>query len=68
MKAIVILTITLLILTSCRKEFECHCFGPLGDYKVYYIKGNRYQASKKCKEYTEEEHRLKGNDVGCTTK
>ena len=68
MKIIVLLSLTILILTSCRKEFECRCTGPLGVYKVYNIKANRHKATKKCKEYTEEQHRLIGGDVGCSIK
>lgn len=67
MKIIVLLLLTALISTSCRKEFECRCIGGL-EVKVYYIKANRHQAIKKCKEYTDEEHKLSGGDIGCSLK
>ncbi|MDF2450996.1 MAG: hypothetical protein K0S26_500 [Bacteroidota bacterium] len=67
MKIIVLLSITILIFASCRKEFECRCVGG-PQIKVYNIKANRYQATKKCKEYTEQEHKLSGGNVGCSIK
>lgn len=68
MKTLNLLVLSSIVLTSCKKEFECRCMGPIGIYKTYAIKANRYQATKKCKEYTEEEHKLKGSDVGCSLK
>ena len=67
MKIIVLLLFAILISTSCKKEFECRCIGGLTE-EVYHIKANRYQATKRCKEYSEEEHKRSGGDVGCTLK
>jgi hypothetical protein len=67
MKIIVLLLLTTLILNSCRKEFECRCIGG-AQVKVYNIKANRHQATKKCREYTEQEHKLSGGDIGCSIK
>ena len=67
MKIFAFLLLSSITLTSCRKEFECRCMGPMGIYKTYTIKANRYQATKKCKEYTEEEKKISG-DNGCSLK
>ena len=63
-----ILTLCVLMLASCKKDYTCSCFNPSGVFKTYNIKDTKEKATQKCADYSKEYQTVPWSETGCSLK
>ena len=64
-----IFILTILSIISCKKEHTCQCINPGGTVAVFIVKDTKKKASKKCKDYYNQNYAsVPFNETSCEIK
>lgn len=69
MKSILLISVVLITLSSCNKEYDCVCTNPGGSEIVFSVKSSKEKAEKKCTDYYNEHFgSIPWNETACEIK
>ena len=62
---IILIAVVSILLSNCKKSYNCECYNPGGVFKTYKIRDAKQKAEDKCADYSKEYQTIPWSETEC---